>query len=269
MNNTTNKKLMTSLVIVLLCIAMISGGYSTWLAITTRAPITLSGNIVELSVTEAQVTSVNASFVRYDNAPAFLLTAENSSAADDRLQVENKSTHQNPNQFTLQIGLQTNLKGSKTWAEWDGKDAGGNTVKFKVWFSDFAKKNASSVAVDADSNCLSGPAATDTSSNPTAWIELWKDGSTWQTAVYKDGAPVTGTQLPAGWGTPAFVDGVLTITMYASWGKAFNYQHPQTYINSKEVYTQADYTTDKANLDVLASIKNISISVNAQIVPES
>ena len=273
-----NRKIMTSLVIVLLCISMISGGYSMWMVMTVKDPdIGVSGNVVELTVTEAKITTVSASFVAQDSNPGLLLKAEQASAEDDWLKVENKSTVKlTPRQFELSIILISSVKPTGvSWADWNGKDASGKTVKFRVWFSDFQKMDSSQATVDnrTDWTCLKGPdTPTDTNGNPTAYIELWKEGNTWKTVMIKDGENVTDTtERPQGWGTAEFIasEGRLSVTMMTSWGDAFggNGQDPQTYINSKELYTKKEIETLQAKLDVLASIKKLSIRVNAQVVP--
>ena len=253
-----NRKIMTSLVVALLCLAMIGGGYSTWLVLVNPQAQTQTGGVVELNVSEKKVsvTATIPSNLNSNSDYAAFLESDGQTYGNNWMKVENATS------YGMAFDLEVNLRpDGSTWADWITDETKyDETIKFKIWLTEFKTlTSGGTTEVDSDRKLLKDPTTgTDT------WIEVLHDGTTW-TAIIQGATPT-------GWDAePNFDDdnGRLTLSLTPSWGEAFNYNNPNAYINSKETYSNTEFNSDKAKLDALAQIQKFSIAVNAQVVPVS
>ena len=258
-----NRKIMASLVVVLLCIGIISAGYATWLTTVVHSNTQTYG-VASFSVSEKKITVSSAVF-KFSNNVAATIGYDGKTYDSDWMKVTNAGNTAVPSvSFTLEA----------TISNWSSSFSGDASHKIKVWFSDFKTTESGTDASEVDGNrkLLKSPVLTD-----RAWIEIDGNGNCAIRSYELDGeGRVTGnivtlTTPPTEWATPVFdkSTGKLTMTFTAPWGDAFGGVNPHQYINSKEIYSNSDRDADTTKLTNLAKIQYLSITIKAQAIPAS
>ena len=249
-----NRKMITSLVAVLICISMIAAGYSVWIVVETAE--TKATPQVQAYTVSSDEVGVTAAVVAETGKTNPINLASDGIAYDyNWIAFNTASKGKEDLSFDLQITLQPKVNGTATaWSTWAAR-TDTKTKVIKIWLSGFEISNNTYDGkrfLDAPTNgedtyvLISYDTTNATETNPGTWK-----------------ASLQGV-IPIGWGAINFDDtaGTLTLPLNLSWGSAFNSQNPNKYFNTK---TSEPTPTDLDKLTKLASVTNFKVTVTVQM----
>ena len=228
-----NKKLLTSLVAVLICISLISAGYSAWLIIKVEG--------VDDAQAQFKVHTVQTKELQFEavvlgeTGKAEPITLGKPNPVPDTTYTWATLDGEEDLDFTLQITLKPL---GQEWSEWK-KEA----TTFRFWLTEFAAGS------DKSGTYLSLPMGNDNADN---YIDV--------TCTASGACTVAKSGLNKN-GTVTISNGVITIPLSLAWGSAFEGSNPYEYFNSKP-YNSDKNTGFAAKANALKAIKNFSITVN-------